>query len=119
MTMQMIRGYAVPRPDAGDGEYGAYSVGACHGCDVPGMHGFAASPVAVPYWAMQNIDAPVPALNGYFAEAPSQDKGIGWPMGLAVGVMFVWLAREWWKDEAPYRRLSRMKKSKARRAKGK
>lgn len=54
--MTMIKGYSIPSPGAGDGEYGSFA-------------GYAASPTTRPYWEGQGIANTMPALNGY-AEVP-------------------------------------------------
>jgi hypothetical protein len=64
--MTMLRGYTVPSPGAGDGEYGGFGGygSPCIGCG-PSFAGFAASPATHPYWEGQGIANRIPALNGY------------------------------------------------------
>jgi hypothetical protein len=52
--MKMVKGYTLPSPDAGDGEYGGFAE-------------YASSPAVAPYWAGGNpaaLMAKVPALDG-------------------------------------------------------
>lgn len=94
--MRMIRGYSVPPPSAADGAYGIYDAYAddCFsgGCTGSGS-AYAASPVDVPYWGMNGVASPVPALSGYGAEGEApQPQPLG-PSGLLLGIAGYMLAR--------------------------
>lgn len=54
MTM-MLKGYNIPRPGPGDGEYGGFS----------GFAAYAQSPANHAYWQGQGIARTIPALNGF------------------------------------------------------
>ncbi len=57
--MTMLKGYAIPSPGAGDGEYGGFG----------GVQfaAYAQSPANHPYWEGQGIAKTIPALNGFGA----------------------------------------------------
>lgn len=86
--MTMLRGYTIPQPGAGDGEYGSFgSYRGCSGCESAQMSGLSASPAAVPYWDT-NIMRPIPALNGFngFGFATEEDTltmGVAGDLGQA------------------------------------
>lgn len=80
--MTMLKGYAVPLPGSGDGEYGSF--GSCSDC---GLNGYDDSPATRPYWANQRIARTIQPLNGYGDQAevieesaPTQNLG---PINLA------------------------------------
>lgn len=66
--MTMLKGYAIPAPGAGDGEYGGFGdFGASR------FAGYAQSPADRPYWQGQGIANTIPALNGY-GLSPAQQR---------------------------------------------
>ncbi|MFZ2152106.1 MAG: hypothetical protein WAV09_03300 [Minisyncoccia bacterium] len=91
--MTMLKGYTIPSPGPGDGEYGGFG-----GYGDVRFAGFAASPAVRPYWEGQGIANTIPALNGYGedlmeldpeaaqAQQPAAPAAIS-PIALVVGAL--------------------------------
>lgn len=61
--MEMIKGYKMPSPNSGDGEYGGFAA-------------YSASPAVTPYWG-NVLTAPVPRLDGFGSTPSTQALGVG------------------------------------------